>query len=158
MTVVSKVGFKSVIWHKGLALVLAFWISSSLFLDFVIMPILFAAGMMSQPDFASAGYSIFWIFNRLELLCAALVLTGFLAQHQSETESSSIAVILSSSLLITTIVYTYLLTPQMSSLGLNLNLFAPVTVPTGMSQLHISYWLLETCKLLMAGWLLKREF
>src|SRR3712207_5097757 len=135
MTVASRVGFKSVIWHKGLALVLAFWISSSLLLDFVIMPILFAAGMMTQPDFASAGYGIFWVFNRLELLCAALVMTGVLIQQQSE-KNSSIAIILAGILLATTIVCTYFLTPQMSSLGLNLNLFEPAIAPAGMNQLH----------------------
>jgi hypothetical protein len=158
MTVVSKVGFRSVIWHKGLALVLAFWISSSIFLDFVIMPSLFAAGMMSQPDFAAAGYSIFWIFNRLELLCAALIMTGILARNQSEPDHSTIDIILSSILLITTLVCTYLLAPQMSVLGLNLNLFEPATVPNGMNQLHVGYWLIELCKLTAAGWLLKRKF
>jgi hypothetical protein len=157
MTVVSKVGFKSVIWHKGLAFVLAFWISSSLLLDFVIMPSLFAAGMMTQPDFAPAGYGIFWIFNRLELLCAALVMTGVLAKYQVDRDSS-MSVVLSIVLLSTTSVCTYLLAPQMSSLGLNLNLFEPATVPSNMTLLHGSYWLIEACKLAAAGWLLKREF
>ena len=159
MTVVSnasKLNFKSVIGHKGLALVLAFWISSCLLLDLVIMPSLFAAGMMTQPDFASAGYGIFWIFNRLELLCAAFVMTGILVRQQSD-ESSALSVILSSILLSITIACTYFLAPQMSSLGLNLDLFSPATVPTGMDQLHVSYWLLEACKVTVAGWLLKRE-
>lgn len=156
MTVVSKVDLKSVIWHKGLAFVLAFWIGSSLFLDFVIMPSLFAAGMMTQPDFASIGYGIFWIFNRVELLCAALVTTGIFAKYQFDREALTPS-ILSIVLLLSTIACTYLLAPQMSSLGLNLNWFEPATVPSHMSQLHMSYWLVEACKLAAAGWLLRRE-
>jgi hypothetical protein len=46
----------------------------------------------------------------------------------------------------------------MSSLGLNLNWFEPAHIPVGMNQLHISYWVLEACKFLAGGWLLKREF
>jgi len=34
--------------------------------------------MMTQAGFATAGYLIFWNFNRIELLSAALVLTGVL--------------------------------------------------------------------------------
>jgi hypothetical protein len=58
---------------------LGFWLSGSLLLDFVIMPGLSAVGMMSQANAATVGYSLFWIFNRIELLCAALVLTSLLA-------------------------------------------------------------------------------
>lgn len=156
MAVASKADFDSVNWRKSLVLVLAFWISSSILLDFVIMPSLFVTGMMSQPDFSTAGYGIFWVFNRLELLCAAFVLTGVLVRQQSEKTSASIA--LAGVLFTIAIVCTYFLSPQMSSLGLNLNLFAPAHVPAGMNQLHVGYWLLESCKLFTAGWLLKREF
>jgi hypothetical protein len=156
MAFASKVGFNPVNWRKVLILVLAFWISSSVLLDFVIMPSLFVAGMMSQPDFATAGYGIFWIFNRLELLCASLALTGVLVQQHSEKAPASIA--LAGALFAIAIVCTYFLSPQMTSLGLNLNLFAPAHVPDGMNQLHIGYWLLESCKFVAAGWLLKREF
>lgn len=157
MTVASRIDFKSVIWHKGLALILTFWLSSSLLLDFVVMPSLFAAGMMSQPDFTIAGYGLFWVFNRLELLCAALVLTGILA-HQEAEQNSLVSVMLGVVLLATSIVCTYFLTPQMSALGLNLNLFEPMHTPTGMKQLHFSYWILEACKFVAGGWLLKRVF
>lgn len=156
MTVVSKVGFRSVIWHRGLAFVLACWLGSSLFLDFVVMPSLFAAGMMTQPDFATAGYGIFWIFNRLELLFAALVMTGVLAKYQAKDEKLT-QIALSIVLLSSTIVCTYLLAPQMSSLGLHLNFFEPATVPGNMNQLHMSYWLVEVCKLAAAGYLLRQE-
>jgi hypothetical protein len=155
MTVASKVSFNVVNWRKVLILTLAFWISSSVLLDLVVLPSLFAAGMMSQPDFATAGYGIFWIFNRLELLCAASVLTSVLVQQQSEKTLTSIA--LAGVLFAIALICTYLLSPQMSALGLNLNLFAPAQVPTGMNQLHVSYWMLEACKFLAGGWLLKRE-
>jgi hypothetical protein len=156
MAVASKADFNSVSWRKSLVLVLAFWLSSSILLDFVIMPSLFVTGMMSQPDFSTAGYGIFWVFNRLELLCAAFVLTAVLIQPRSEKTSTSSA--LAGILFAIALVCTYFLSPQMSSLGLNLNLFAPAHVPTGMNQLHVGYWLLESCKLLAGGWLLKREF
>lgn len=156
MAAVSRVDYQSVNWRKSLVLVLAFWISSSVLLDFVILPSLFAAGMMTQPDFATAGYGIFWVFNRLELLCAASVLTAVLVRQQSEKAVFSLA--LAGILFAVTIACTYFLSPQMSSLGLNLNLFEPAHVPAGMNQLHLTYWVLEACKFLAGGWLLKREF
>jgi hypothetical protein len=55
-------------------LTLGFWFSSSIILDWVIIPSLYVSGMMTQSGFASAGYLIFWNFNRIELVCAALIL------------------------------------------------------------------------------------
>ncbi|MBD2081694.1 DUF4149 domain-containing protein [Leptolyngbya sp. FACHB-17] len=156
MAIVSRADFKSISWHKSLVLALSFWISSSILLDFVIMPSLFAAGMMSQADFATAGYGIFWIFNRLELLCAAFVLTAVLVRQQSE--NAPISTVLAGALFAITIACTYFLSPQMSSLGLNLNWFEPAHIPAGMNQLHVAYWVLEASKLLAGSWLLKREF
>lgn len=156
MAVASRADFKSVHWHKSLILALAFWMSSSILLDFVIMPSLFAAGVMSQADFATAGYGIFWVFNRLELLSAAFILTATVVRQRSEP--SSISLMLAGALFAITIACTYFLSPQMSSLGLNLNWFEPAHVPTGMNQLHAAYWILEAGKLGAIGWLLKREF
>ena len=65
-------------WQTLAAVSLGFWLSSCLVLDLVIMPTMYGAGMMAEPGFVSAGYSIFSTFNRIELLCAALVLTGLL--------------------------------------------------------------------------------
>ena len=65
-------------WSTVVMFALGFWLSGSLILDSVIIPGLLATGMMSQETFANAGYLIFGIFNRIELICAALVLTGFL--------------------------------------------------------------------------------
>jgi len=156
MALASKANFSAVNWHKSLVLILAFWLSSSILLDFVVMPSLFAAGMMSQPDFATAGYGIFWVFNRLELLCAAFIVTAALVRQQSE--SAPVSLMLAGVLFTITIACTYFLSPQMSSLGLNLNWFEPAHIPARMNQLHMSYWILETGKLLTGGWLLKREF
>jgi Domain of unknown function (DUF4149) len=63
-------------WQMIVVSSLAFWLSSSILLDFIIMPSMFFTGMMEEPNFASAGYSLFSIFNRVELLCAAVILTG----------------------------------------------------------------------------------
>lgn len=156
MAIASKANLKSVNWHKTFILVLAFWISSSVLLDFVVMPSLFAAGMMTQPGFASAGYGIFWVFNRLELLCAAFVLTAILVRQQFEKTPISLS--LAGFLFAITIALTYFLSPQMSAIGLNLNLFEPAQTPAGMNQLHITYWILEAAKLFAGGWLIKREF
>ena len=77
------VSVKRPTWQTIIMFALGFWLSSSLVLDFVIMPGLSAAGMMTQSSFAAAGYSIFWTFNRIELLCAALVLASLLALRGS---------------------------------------------------------------------------
>jgi hypothetical protein len=139
---------------------LGFWLSSSLILDFVIMPGLSAAGMMTQSSFAAAGYSIFWTFNRIELLCAALVLASLLAlrgpsnlYHQVRRWSIFLAVLL----LAIALIYTYIITPQMSALALQLNLLEPTTgMPAGMLQMHEGYWVLEAIKLAagttLLGW------
>ena len=156
MTAVSRADFKFVNWRKNLVLVLAFWLSSSLLLDLVIMPSLFAAGMMTQTDFAAAGYGIFWVFNRLELLASAVILTSVLVGQKTEKAPTSL--VLAGVLFAIAIACTYCLSPQMSSLGLNLNWLEPAQVPTSMNQLHLTYWTLEACKLSAGIWLLRREF
>lgn len=123
------------------------------------MPTLYASGMMTEPGFATAGYSIFWVFNRLELVCAALVLTSalvLLASQKPIEKWNQRSVLLSLLLLALALIYTYGLTPQMSALGLQLNLFnASSEAPALMNALHVGYWLLEVVKLLLGGLLLK---
>ncbi len=159
----SKVAYstdavKSVVWHKVLTIVLAFWLSTSLLLDLVIMPSLAASGMLTQPDFVPAGYGLFWVFNRLELVCAAVAVTGLLIQRQgskSRESRGAQSVMLSLLMLSVTLVCTYFLSPQMSSLGAHLNWFdTAVDVPAGMNQLHGGYWVLEAVKLTIGGVLL----
>lgn len=155
MLSVSSVQLKRPAWQTIILFTLAFWLSSSLLLDTVIMPGLYASGMMTETGFATAGYLIFWLFNRIELVCAALVLTGTLAVAHTQgrnEKSRPYAIILSVILLLVALVYTYALTPQMSALGLNLNLFEPaVEVPSTMNLLHESYWVLEVIKLVAGG-------
>jgi hypothetical protein len=147
-------------WQIIAMFALGFWLSGSLIVDFVIMPGLATAGMMSQASFATAGYSIFWIFNRIELLCAALVLVSLLALRGTSNLYSQVrrwSIFLSTLLLAIAIIYTYIMTPQMSALALQLNLFEPVTgMPAGMIPMHEGYWLLETIKLVagatVLGW------
>lgn len=165
MSAFSSVQVKQPAWQTIILFTLAFWLSSSLILDLVIMPGLYASGMMTQTGFATAGYMIFWIFNRIELVCAALVLTGTLALNRTQTQAENRrrpAILLSIILLTVALVCTYTLTPQMSALGLNLNLFEPVAeVPGTMNLLHQSYWMLEVVKLgagaTMLGWCYRQK-
>ena len=145
-------------WQIVVIFMLAFWLSSSLILDLVIMPSLYSAGMMGQPGFAAAGYAIFWLFNRIELLCAASVLTGVLALRQMQpiyNRKGYAGMLLAAVLVAIAFLYTYALTPQMSALGLELDLFnTAIEIPVGMNQLHGSYWALELLKFVSGGLLL----
>lgn len=158
MTAFASLGSKQSAWLKTILVSLGFWLSGSLILDSVIIPSLYGAGMMSQTGFASASYSVFWIFNRIEVLCAALALTGLLVLHNTQDAYRPVGhkvIILAVLLLTIALIYTYALTPQMSALGMHLNLFEPSTaMPVGMTQMHESYWVLEAIKLIASGTLL----
>ncbi len=137
---------------------LGFWISGSLILDFVIMPTLWATGMMESSGFVSAGYSIFWIFNRVELVCAAAILSSVLAV--SNLDRSSVyagrkMLVGAGMLLAIALSYTFILTPYMSGLGLDLDIFTTTqSISAEMNQMHSMYWVLEVSKLSIAGLLL----
>ncbi|MCP6758312.1 MAG: hypothetical protein NHB32_05910 [Fischerella sp. CENA71] len=155
MNTVSSFGFKRPIWQSIVMLTLGFWLSASLLLDWVIMPSLYVSGMITQASFATAGYVIFWNFNRIELLAAGLVLTGVLALNQTQSKWLSGSLILSVLLLAISFTTTYFLTPEMSAIGMQLNLFQTTAeVPANMNLLHGSYWLLEVIKLVAGGTLL----
>ncbi|MGB3642033.1 MAG: hypothetical protein WBA39_31320 [Rivularia sp. (in: cyanobacteria)] len=148
----SGVEFKRPVWQNVVILTLGFWLSASLILDWVIMPSLYVSGMMTQSSFASAGYTIFWNFNRIELLCAGLVLTSILALSKSEFNWQRSGIILASVLLAIAFADTYLLTPQMSAIGLQLNWFEAVAeTPANMNLLHGGYWLFEVAKIAVGG-------
>ena len=159
MTAVSSIELKRPKWLTIVMVTLGFWLSGSLILDWVIMPSLYVSGMMTQSGFATAGYLIFWGFNRIELLSAALVLTGVLVLGRTQFVTSNwrrSVTVLSLLLLAVSLVDTYFLTPQMCATGLDLNLFESATeVPVTMNQLHIGYWVLELAKLVACGTLLK---
>lgn len=156
MNAISNVEFKRPIWQTAVILTLGFWLSASIVLDWVIMPSLYVSGMMTQAGFATAGYAIFWNFNRIELLSAGIILTGVLAMSKTHSWRAG-TVVLAVLLLAVSLVDTYFLTPQMSAIGVQLNLFeTATTTPAGMSLLHGSYWVLEAVKLLVAGTLFSR--
>lgn len=165
MTAFSSVGLKQSAWQTTILVSLGFWLSGSLLLDSVIIPSLYGAGMMSQSGFATASYSVFWIFNRIELLCAALVLTGLLVLRNTHNASRPVGnkvIILSLLLLTIALIYTYVLTPQMSAMGMQLNLFErSAGMPAGMTQMHEGYWVLEAAKLILGGtlmgWCLRQQ-
>jgi hypothetical protein len=158
MTAASSIELKRPIWQSIVMLTLGFWLSGSLILDWVIMPSLYVSGMMTQSGFATAGYLIFWNFNRIELLAAALVLTGVLVLGKTQFAANNWrrgAIVLSLLLLAISIIDTYFLTPQMCAAGLQLNLFESAReIPATMSQLHAGYWVMEAVKLVAGGTLL----
>ncbi|WP_309733826.1 DUF4149 domain-containing protein [Chamaesiphon sp. OTE_75_metabat_556] len=139
---------------------LGLWIGGSLVLDLVVMPTLWATGMMESSGFASASYSIFWIFNRVELLCAAAALSSVWALIEvSKTTLDTKREMLASAvmLLFIALSYTFVLTPYMSGLGIDLDVFTTTTaLPADMDRLHAIYWILEASKLGIAGLLLSK--
>ncbi|BFM40063.1 hypothetical protein [Synechocystis sp. LKSZ1] len=144
-------------WPAWVMGCLGFWLSASLVLDLIVMPSLFAAGMMGQGSFVEAGYFIFGLFNRVELLCAAVILSGLFWLRHSQAGDASIkplTLILAGLLLLIALSYTYGLTPALSGLGFEMTRFnAEAGLPATMMPLHGLYWSLESLKLL-AGVLL----
>jgi hypothetical protein len=165
MSTIPNFENKQPLWQNVGTLTLGFWLSACLLLDAVIMPSLYASGMMVKSEFASAGYTIFSVFNRIELLCAALVLTGILTTlklHKYEGMRDKIAIVFSIVLMAVVLIDTYGLTPQMGALGMQLNMFESATeVPNVMNQMHAGYWMLEMIKLaagtIVLGWFLKNQ-
>ena len=145
-------------WRVLVLATIGFWLSGSLLLDLVFMPTMYATGMMVEPGFATAGYSLFTVFNRVELICAGLLLTGVLALGNTHVVRRAIqwCLPLTIGLLAIVLICTYYLTPTMSALGAELNLFEPATAPVLMNQMHLQYWLLELMKLVGLGLLLGR--
>jgi hypothetical protein len=154
MNAISNLEFKRSTWQTAIILTLGFWLSGSLVLDWVIMPSMYFAGMMKEASFATAGYVVFWNFNRLELLAAGVVLTSVLAISKTQSPWRWSSIMLSTLLLTVAALDTYFLTPQMCALGANFNLFASNPVPATMNLLHSGYFLLEILKLAAGGILL----
>ncbi len=148
MNTISNLGYKRPLWQNIVILTLGFWLSASLVIDWVIMPSLYVSGMMSQANFAQAGYTIFWNFNRIELLSAGLVLTGILALNNKENKLHWGMLFLPILLLAVCLTDTYIFTPQMSAIGLQMNLLqTTVEIPATMNIMHGLYWVLEAIKL-----------
>ncbi|HIK29734.1 MAG TPA: hypothetical protein IGS17_18890 [Oscillatoriales cyanobacterium M59_W2019_021] len=158
MTAFSSLKIERSAWQTILTCTLALWLGGSLVLDMVVVPSLWAAGMMTQPGFASAGYLTFGWFNHCELMLAGIVLTGVLAIERNRRwgETQKLFEIgLAALLLAIALIDTYLMTPHLSALGLQLNLFDPaIGMPEGMISMHLGYWALELLKFGSVGTLL----
>jgi hypothetical protein len=136
---------KQINWSALIMFALGFWLSASLVLDLVVIPSLATTGMMNQTGFASAGYVIYGIFNKIELLCAALVLSGCLILNRVRKQLQ--INILASILLIIALAYTYILVPQMLGISMQFNMLETSnTMPTSAMIMHGSYWFLELIK------------
>lgn len=154
-------------WEWALVLILAFWISASLFLDLFVMPSLYLSGMMQSGEFASAGVALFGLFNRTELVCAAIALTVVSLRQLTprfHREAMLRNLPWAGLLFVIALLYTYLLTPMMGGLGMPLSGFmgevmngAATNLPQEMNQLHVAYWGLETLKIASVGLLLYRS-
>ena len=143
-------------WQNLVVGSLGFWLSGSLMLDLVVMPTLWMTGMMESSGFASASYSIFWIFNRVELLCAAAALSGVWALSRVSQMNRRAEMFAGAGMLLAIAMScTFILTPYMSGLGIDLDIFATTkSIPVEMNQMHSIYWVLEASKLGIAGMLL----
>jgi Domain of unknown function (DUF4149) len=148
----------SKLWQNIAMGSLGFWLSGSLMLDLVVMPTMWATGMMESSGFASASYSIFWIFNRVELICAAAALSSLWALSQvSRAQLDRNSKMFAGALMLMAIAltYTFILTPYMSGLGFDADIFATTkSLPAEMNQMHSIYWVLEASKLAIIGMLL----
>ncbi|WP_072622078.1 hypothetical protein [Spirulina major] len=147
-------------WPALILFTLGFWLSGSLLLDGVVIPSLYVSGMMMQSDFASAGYVLFEAFNHLELICAACVFTACLAlwsSHSLTQHQERLFVVTAGVLFAIALLYTYGLTPLLSSVGIHLDWLAPTANPFSGSMLtmQLSYWGLEVIKFI-AGFSLVR--
>ena len=154
--------FREVNWQALAMFALGFWLSASLLIDCVIIPGLLSAGMMQEAGFAGASYLIFGAFNHLELLCAALVLASVLVINYRQNLSVikfDKSIVIGGFLLAIAICYTYLITPQMSALGMSLNEFnGTELLANSMVRMHVIYWVLEVSKLVLGTVLLGKLY
>lgn len=154
-------------WLTAAAVVVGFWLSASLLLDFMIMPSMYLSGMMTSAGFGPVGYTLFSVFNRMELICGAVTLCLGLWLWQSTLLDSrqKMEIGISSALLLAiALCYTFVLTPQMGGMSVDLHMMDSIvqanggledlqmhstipTVPAGMNQMHIIYWALEALKI-----------
>ncbi len=151
-------------WDSAVLFLAVFWLGSSLMLDFVVMPMLYMSGMMTTPGFASAGYSLFEVFNHVEMLLAGLILTGVLAMRQAHADCavevsgsrSRWTLLLAGSLVMVSLTYAYVLTPYMGGIGIALDMPEKIhIIPSTMQWMHGAYWCLEATKVLALGILLR---
>lgn len=159
MNSISPRASKQINWSTIVMFALGFWLSGSLVFDCLLVPGMLTSGMMKESGFASAGYIIFGTFNHLELICAAIVLAGCLVYRFGDrlaTKMTNKSVLTASILLVIALAYTYILTPQMSGMGMSLDMFeSGESVSNSMAAMHLIYWSLEVIKLISATVLLR---
>ncbi len=149
-------------WHTVILFTLGFWLSGSFILDFVLIPSLSLTGMMNSDEFAYVGFVLFGIFNRVEMICASLILTATLVegtQHYFTARKQNLAVIFAIILLLISLAYTYVFTPNLTAWGLCLDQFStskPLSV--NMILWHGGYWLVEGLKYTLAVTLLRWNY
>ena len=162
MNTVPLKRFKVVNWQAIAMFALGFWLSASLVFDCLVIPGLLSAGMMEESGFASASYLIFGTFNHVELLCAALVLASSLVfsyRHNLSTIKLDKSIVIAGFLMAIAICYTYILTPQMSALGMSLDGFNnQELLANSMMTMHVIYWVLEASKLVLGTLLLNKFY
>lgn len=158
----------SQVWLTAIVGALGFWLSATLLIDFTIMPSMYFSGMMNTANFGAVGYTLFSIFNRIELLCGAVALSAGLWLWQSNVLDSKQKIevgVSSALLLLIALCYTFILTPQMGGLSIDLNMLDSANIvngglenlqmhstivkdaPPGMNQMHVVYWVLESLKI-----------
>lgn len=151
-------------WDSSVLFLAVFWLGGSLIIDFVVMPMLYMSGMMTAPGFASAGYSLFELFNHVEMLLSGLILTGVLAMRQAHTDCSvevsgsrsRWVLYLAAGLVAISLTYAYGLTPYMGAIGIALDMPGIIhIVPESMNLMHGAYWLLEATKIVVLGILMR---
>lgn len=154
--------FRLVNWQAMAMFALGFWLSASFVFDGLIIPGLFSAGMMESSGFASASYLIFGTFNHVELLCAAIVLASSLVLNYRinlSTIKLDKSIVIAGFLMAIAICYTYILTPQISASGMNLEVFNNQKLLTNsMMTMHFVYWTLEASKLILGTILLSKLY
>jgi hypothetical protein len=147
--------------NRLLGFVLALWLGGSFMLDLVVMPTLYKAGMINTAAFASTGQSLFSTFNSLELVLAAIVLVAVLVRRQDRQQEAHLSlggIGMPIVLLGIAALDRYGLTPQMGSLGMQLDWLTPVAMSPAMWVMQGFYWLLEIVKLGGCAVLLNRCF
>lgn len=153
MSIITQDHHKSINWFAIILGSLGFWLSGSFILDFVVLPSLSVSGMIKADDFASAGFTIFNIFNHIELVCASLVLTGALVlyfRHYLQGRKQVLFLTFSSILLLIALAYTYLFTPNLSGWALSLHQLGVIAeMPKQMLIWQEGYWILEAIKFVL---------
>ncbi len=160
-----KLSTRQFAWDSGVLFVAIFWLGGSLMLDLVVMPMLYMGGMMTPSSFASAGYSLFEVFNHVEMLLAGVILTGVLAMRQAHADCSvevsgsrsRWSLLLAGSLVAISLLYAYVLTPAMGSISIVLDMppSASTAIPEAMGWMHGIYWSIEISKIMILSFLLR---